>query len=327
MSSAPHQKPKIIVIVGPTASGKTALSIKIAKKIGGEIISADSRQIYREMDIGTAKPVLETSDKKQGIRKTLPPVTCRMSLEGIPHYLIDIKNPNEGYTVAEYKKDAVGAIKKIIAKGKLPILVGGTGLYVKAVVDNLDIPSVKPNPNMRLRMEKEIEKSGLEAVFKKLVSLDPEAVYIVDPKNPRRVVRALEVALTTGKPFSAQRKKHEPLFAALKIGTNPSPDVLKKRIFKRVDEMIEAGLVDEVKKLAKNYGARQAAFDAIGYREITDYLRGKTNLKKAIELIKINTWHYAKRQMTWFRKDKEILWVKSEREAEKLVEKFLRPKK
>ena len=189
--------PKIIAIVGPTASGKTALSVALAQKYHGEIVSADSRQIYRGMDIGTAKP----------------PVSER---GGIPHYLFDIKDPNEEYTVADYKHDAVLAIQDILNKKKLPILVGGTGLYIDAVLDNLDIPKMKADPELRAKIEKDIAENGLAAVVKKLVDRDPEAAYIVDPKNPRRVVRALEVAILTGEPFTAQRKKNEPLFDALR---------------------------------------------------------------------------------------------------------------
>ena len=174
---------KLIVILGPTASGKTDLAIKLARKYNGEVVSADSRQVYKGMNIGTAKP---------------------LDLEGVPHWLLDIKNPSQNYTAAEYKKDAVKAIKNIQKKGKLPILAGGTGLYIKAVVENLNIPKVKTNLLLRQKIEKEIEKRGLDYVFKKLVKLDPEAAYIVDSKNPRRVVRALEDCRLTNKPFSKQ---------------------------------------------------------------------------------------------------------------------------
>lgn len=287
--------PKIIAIVGPTASGKTALSISLAKKYHGEIVSADSRQIYRGMDIGTAKP----------------PISQR---EDVPHHLIDIKNPDEEYTVADYKNDAVAAIKDILKRNKLPILVGGTGLYIDAVLDNLDIPKIKADPELRAKIEQDIEENGLAAVFKKLVDRDPEAAYVVDPKNPRRVVRALEVAIVTGEPFTAQRKKNGPLFDALKIGMNLPPEVLRERINLRIDLMLQDGLVHEVETLIKKYGKTCAAFDAIGYREIIDYLDGKMFLEQAADIMKHNTWHYAKRQMTWFRKDKNIQWITSKEE-------------
>ncbi len=282
----------VIAILGPTASGKTALAVAVAKKFNGEIVSADSRQIYRGMNIGTAKP---TSSERRAI----------------PHHLIDIKNPDEHYTVAEYKADAIAAIKNILRRKKLPILVGGTGLYVKAVLDNLDIPKVSANPKLRAAIESEIKKKGLAAVAKKLVALDPEAANIVDMKNPRRVVRALEVALATGKPFTAQRKARPPLFDALKIGLNPPPDELRKRINARVDRMMRTGLLKEVKRLVKKYGVNCEALNAIGYREIIDCLHGTISLEDAVARIKTNTWRYAKRQMTWFRKDRETHWTRN----------------
>lgn len=299
------EKRRIIVIVGPTASGKTSLAIAAAKKFGGEIISADSRQIYRGMTIGTAKPT-------------------RGELQATPHHLIDIKNPNEGYTVAEYKKDALAAINDVLHREKLPILAGGTGLYVTSVLQNLHIPEVKTDLGLRAKLEREIKNDGLNAVFKKLVALDPEAAYIVDPKNPRRVIRALEVAIVTGVPFTAQRNKNAPLFDALEVGINLPPETLRSRIEQRIKQMIDDGLIQEVEQLVARYGAKQVAFDAIGYREVIDYLTRKTDIEKVLEIMKRNTWQYARRQMTWFRKDKAICWVKNFAEAEPIIEKFLR---
>ncbi|OGZ78741.1 MAG: tRNA (adenosine(37)-N6)-dimethylallyltransferase MiaA [Candidatus Staskawiczbacteria bacterium RIFOXYB1_FULL_37_44] len=293
---------KLIVIVGPTASGKTELSIKLAKKYNAEIVSADSRQIYREMDIGTAKP---------------------LDLREIPHWLLDIKNPNRAYTVAEYKKDAVKIIRDIQKRGKLPILTGGTGLYVKAIVENLDIPKIKANPLLRAKIEKEVKEKGLEYIFQKLVKLDPEAAYVIDAKNPRRVIRALEITLLTKKPFSQQRKSGMPLFDILEIGISVPNENLKDRINLRVDEMIKNGLVNEVENLINKYGSKQQAFDAIGYREIIDFLKNKKTLEKATAEMKINTWHYAKRQITWFNADKKIKWIKSYKETKNLVQQFL----
>lgn len=295
-----REKPRIVAIMGPTASGKTALAIAVARRFGGEIVSADSRQVYRGMDIGTAKPSAE-------------------EMRTVPHHLIDIKNPNEDYTVAEYKDDALAVINTILKRGRLPVLAGGTGLYLKAVLENLDIPKAKADHALRTELEREIAEGGLDAVFKKLVALDPEAAYIVDGKNPRRVIRALEVAITTGEPFTAQRKKNDVLFDDLRIGIDPPPEILRKRIDGRIDRMIQNGLVVEVKGLMKKYGGRAAAFDAIGYREIIDHLNGAISLAEAVAAMKTSTWHYAKRQMTWFKKDKAIHWIQDPEEAFSLL--------
>lgn len=311
-----HSKSKIIVVVGPTASGKTGLAIKIARRFRGEIVSADSRQIYRKMNIGTAKPTRDTQHTTHNTQH-------KFYSQGILHHLIDIKNPDENYTVAEYKQDAVKAIKAILKKGKLPILIGGTGLYVKAVIDNLDIPNVPPDERLRAELEKEIQKKGLAFVFQKLVDLDPEAAYIVDPKNPRRIIRALEIALKTKKPFSAQRKAGRTLFDFIEFGIYRPKEELEKRIDKRVDLMMEEGLLGEVNELVKKYGQNRQSFDAIGYREIIDYLNKKITLSEAVELMKKNTRNYAKRQMTWFKKDARIRCIKNPEEAFGPVKKFL----
>jgi tRNA dimethylallyltransferase len=297
-------KPRLIAIVGTTASGKTMLGIALAKRVGGEIVSADSRQIYRGMDIGTAKP---TADERRAV----------------PHHLIDIKDPDESYTVAEYQRDAIAAINDIAGRGNIPLLVGGTGLYIRAVVENLDIPKTAAQPELRASIEREIARDGLDAAFKKLVALDPEAAAVVDPRNPRRVMRALEVAITTGEPFTAQRSKNAPLFDTLVLGLNPPPKVLRDRINRRVDAMMRDGFVYEVKTLVKKYGTTAPAFNAIGYREIVDHLNGNCSIEEAAASIKRNTWHYAKRQMTWFKKYKLTHWIESEKEAWDLTEHFL----
>lgn len=288
--------PKIVAVVGPTASGKTALGIALAKKFDGEIVSADSRQIYCGMDIGTGKPTTAEMD-------------------GIPHHLINIKNPNEEYTVADYKSDATAVINDTLSRGKLPILVGGTGLYLRSVVENLDVPKVKADPALRATLESEIARDGIATVFKKLLTLDPDAEGVVDPQNPRRVIRALEVAMTTGEPFTAQRKKQPPLFDTLTLGIDLSPELLRTRIDARIDRMMHDGLVEEVVSLIKKYGVDAPALNAIGYREIINHLDGKLSLNDAIAAIKMNTWHYAKRQITWFKKDKAIQWIDKPEDA------------
>jgi len=296
---------KLIVILGPTASGKSELALKLAKELNAEIVSADSRQIYKGMDIGTAK-----SAKKE--RKI------------IKHYLIDIKKPNQLYTVWEYKRNAIEAINQIIKRDKVPFLVGGTGLYIKAIVDNLEIPKVKPDWKLRKSLELKIKTQGLKSLYDELIKIDPEAAYIVDSQNPRRIIRALEVAIKTKKPFSQQRKKGKSLFDVLEIGLSVSEEKLKEKIEKRVDKMVKMGLVKEVKNLIKIYDKNLSTFDAIGYREIVDYLNKKKSLTEAIKEIKKNTWHFAKRQMTWFKCDKQIHWIKSQGQAEKLVKDFLK---
>lgn len=300
------KKNKIVVVLGPTASGKSELAIRLAKCFSGEIVSADSRQVYRGMTIGTAK----SSKKDLGM---------------IRHHLVDIKNPNQNYTVSQYKKDSLRAICGIIKKGKLPILAGGTGLYIDVLTKNLEIPNVQPNAKLRKKLEEELARDGLKALYEKLVTLDPEAAYIVDHHNPRRVIRALEIVLQTNKPLSAQRKKGEEPFDSLFIGISLPSLELKERIFRRVDMMIQDGLVEEVEALVKKYGPNQTAFDAIGYREIIRYSQDATSLDTAIQIIKRNTWHYAKRQMTWFKRDANTNWVSDYAEAEKLVREFLRP--
>ena len=295
---------KIVAIVGPTASGKTTLGIALARTFGGEIVSADSRQIYRGMDICTAKPTIAEQNE-------------------VPHHLINIKNPGERYTVVEYKRDATAAIRDIIARGKVPFLVGGTGLYIRAVLENLDIPEIAANDKLRAEIEADIARDGLDAVFKKLVALDPEAAHGVDPKNPRRVVRALEVAIATGRPFTAQQKKSPPLFDTLMLGIDLPPEILRERIDRRIDAMIGEGLVNEIRMLIRKYGRTPVAFDTIGIREVIDHLNGELPIEEAVAAIKMNTWHYAKRQMTWFKKYGPTQWISSEAEALTYLHDFL----
>jgi tRNA dimethylallyltransferase len=268
-------------------------------------VSADSRQVYEGLDIGTAKP-----SKKERLK--------------IPHHLINIATPNKTLNVAHYKNLAIKAIASILQKAKIPFLVGGTGLYIKAVVDNLDIPKVKPDQKLRKHLEARIKTEGLKNLYDELIKIDPEAAYIVDPQNPRRVIRALEVTLKTEKPFSQQYKKKKPLFGALQIGLSIKKDKLKEKIEKRVNKMIKEGLVLEVKNLIKKYDKNLPVFDAIGYREIIEYLDKKISLPEALEKIKKNTWRFARRQMTWFKKDKRIHWIENHKEAEKLIKEFLK---
>ncbi len=289
ISTRKHKPAKVIVIVGPTASGKTGLSLNLARIFNGAIVSADSRQIYKGLDIGTAKPT-------------------KKDMEGIKHFMLDIRKPNEDYSAGQYKRDAITAINKILKSGKVPIIVGGTGLYVSSIVDNLSFPEIKENKKLRLSLEEEIEKEGIDSVYKKLIEIDPEAAYIVDPKNPRRIIRALEIAILSKRPFSQQRESGNPLFDFLQIGLKVNPDVLKERIKRRTQEMIKLGLVEETQKIIKKYDSSLKPLDAIGYREIIIFLKNIINLHEAEDLINKNTWHYAKRQMSWFKRDQRIKW-------------------
>lgn len=328
--------PKLIVILGPTASGKTDLSLKLARRFNGEIVSADSRQIYRGMNIGTGK--IEAD--KRGLQRGF----TRIVAKGVPHYMIDIVDPDQEFTLADYKKMALAAIRDILKRGKVPFLVGGTGLYIQAVVDNLVIPKVPPNKKLRAQFEKElrianlryhkhcdrniygvnVKKKVVERWFKKLLKLDPEAIHVVDSKNPRRIIRAIEVCLATHQPFSKLREKGEPLFDVLQIGINVARSVLYKRIDQRVDKMIKEGLIEETKRLLEKYDPSLPSMSGIGYKEIGDYLRGEISIREAVEQIKYRTHAYARRQLTWFRRDQRIKWVKSYKEAEKIITEWIR---
>lgn len=285
----------LVVILGPTASGKSELALKLAKKFNGEIISADSRQIYKEMNIGTAKP------------KNLKIKNRTYALDGIPHHLVNIVKPSQKFSVAEYKELAIKIIRDVTRRGKIPILAGGTGLYISSIVDNIEIPKVKPNLSLR----KKLENKSIVILLKQLKKLDTAAFINIDKKNKRRIIRALEVTISTGKPFSAQRAKGAPLFNCLQIGLDIPREKLYKKIDDRVEKMIKSGLVKETKSLAKKYSWRLPSMSGIGYKQIGMYLRGEIKLEKAKELIKFATHAYARRQMTWFNKDKRIKWIKS----------------
>lgn len=298
--------PKIIAIVGPTASGKTEMSLALAKKFNGEIVNADSRQVYREMDIGTAK---EKPDNERG----------DYFVRGIRHHLIDMVNPGEEFTLAHYKKLVFEAIDNILSRGKLPIVAGGTGLYVRTIVDNPDIPAVAPD----LKLRAELEKKSLTELSVMLQKIDPKTAKKIDMQNPRRIIRAIEVAVS-GESFLDLQNKFDPRYDALQIGISVEREELNERINTRVDRQIEDGLVEEVKKLAQKYDWKLPAMSGIGYKQIGFYLRGEIFLPEAIEMIKRDTRRYAKRQMTWFHKDERIKWIKNVEETEELIEKFVK---
>jgi len=298
------EKRKLIVICGTTACGKTSLSLDLAQKYNGEIISADSRTVYQDINIGTAKPSLEERLK-------------------VPHYLIDVVHLNQKFTLAQFKQQALVIINEIHRRYKVPFLVGGNGLYISSIVDNLDIPSVPPDQKLRKKLEKKIVKHGLDYLWQKLIKLDPNATSFVEKQNPRRIIRALEVCLKTKKPFSQLRQKKECLFNVLQIGIKLNKKELVQKINQRIEQMIKQGLVEEVKDLVKKYPSDISALKTIGYQEIISYLQNKISLEEAIDLIKKNTRQYARRQTTWFKKDKTIKWIDNIEEAEKLVKDFL----
>lgn len=309
-----NKLPKIIVICGSTASGKTALSLSLAKKYNGEIISADSRQIYKKMNIGTAKEKGEW--RRQGLRKIY-------FVDDIPHYLIDFLNPNKNFTVAEFRDKAIKYIKIILKNNKVPFIVGGTGLYIDSVVNNFNIPQVAPNKKLRVSLEAKT-MNELEAMLKKL---DPVTYEWIDRKNKRRLVRALEVFMLTGKSFSAQRQRGKKLFEILQIAVALPREILYDNISKRVDEQIKLGLLKEVEALKKQkYSWVLYSMSGIGYRQFKNYFAGKISLESAIEQLKRDTRNYAKRQLTWFKRNKNIHWVESLREADQLIADFLRKK-
>lgn len=290
--------PRLIVILGPTASGKTQLAVQLAQKFNGEIISADSRQIFRGLDIGTGKDL--------------------SAYGSVPHHLIDIKNPNQKFNVANFKKLALPEIKNITNRGHLPFLVGGTGLYISALVDNYQIPRVKPSVETR----KKLAALPLAAKQKILKKLDPAAFKTIDLKNPRRLDRALEVCFS-GQKFSTLKQTARPLVNPLLIGLDIPRAVLNKKINSRVERMIRSGLIVETKKLVKKYGLAAAPLQTIGYQEIISYLNNQSTPAETLELIKLHTRQYAKRQMTWFKRDKRIKWIKTKADAAKLIKNFL----
>ena len=289
---------KVIIILGPTASGKTKLSLDLAEKINGEIISADSMQIYKHLNIGTAKPTFD-------------------EMRGIKHYLMDIIDPDEFFNVSMYKKKAIIAIEEIKNKGKMPIVVGGTGLYINSLIYNIEFEETIADYNYRNSLERKANEKGNEYVYNMLIKNDSEAARKIHPNNLKRVIRALEVFHVSGRKISEMQKNsrnQKSKFEFFLFGTYVNRETLYERIEARVDIMFESGFLGEVKDLLnKNYFSGGTALQAIGYKEIYMYLNGKVSLDEAKELIKRNTRRYAKRQMTWFRKIEDITWLNQEK--------------
>ena len=286
-------KPKVIVIGGPTASGKTALSIELAKKINGEIVSADSMQIYKDMDIGTAKPTIE-------------------EMEGIKHYLIDCVSPSTRYSVADFKKDAIFAIEEILKKGKTPIVVGGTGLYIDSLIYGIEYNEMQVDLEYRAYLEKTAEEKGLEYLYNMAKEIDEEAMQKISINDKKRICRVLEIYKSTGKTktmLELESRKKDLKYDFKVFAIDMNRDTLYERINKRVDIMIDKGLVDEVKKLIQKYDKIPTAMQGLGYKEVVEFFDKKCSEEEMIEKIKMESRRYAKRQLTWFRRNKNIIWL------------------
>ncbi len=303
----------LLVITGPTASGKTALAIEIAKRIGGEVVSADSMQVYKEMNIGTAKP-----DEAE--------------MAGIPHHLLDVVSPDENFSLAAFVPLAHKAIRDIHDRGKTPILAGGTGLYVDTVMENRPLSENSFDPAVRLRLEKEWEEKGGESMHKMLFDLDPEAAEKLHPAEKRRILRALEIYYTSGETKSAHlRKKPEKIYDYFVFALELPREILYNRINRRVDAMLSAGLLAEVEKIYKDLrGKKRTALQGVGYKELIWYLEGKASYDEAVGLLKRNTRRLAKRQMTWFRANPSVIWLDGMQKVDKLADeciaRFMRQK-
>jgi len=282
-------RPRLVVLVGPTAVGKTAVAIQLAQALSGEIVSADSRYLYRGLDIGTAKPT-----------------AAERAL--VPHHLIDVTTPDRSWTLADYQRAAYASIEAILGRGHAPLLVGGTGQYVRAVAEGWQVPPGAPMGSLRAELEELLASQGVSALADRLRSVDPLSAERVDLRNPRRVIRALEVTLTTGVSFASQRRKSPPPFAVVWLGLNRPRAELYARIDARVEAMLAAGLVQEVEGLRRQeYGWDLAAMSALGYRQIGAYLRGEIELDEAVRQIKRATRQYVRRQANWFKPEDSIL--------------------
>lgn len=293
---------KLIVILGPTASGKSTLAIQLARKFRGEIISADSRQVYQGMDIGTGK-------------------ITRAEQKLVPHHLLDVVSPKKQFSVSDFKRLAQKALTDIRKHGKLPFLVGGTAFYIYALIDNIDIPEAKPN----LKLRKALDKKSLAELVIILKNLDPKRAKTIDLKNPVRIIRAIEINVVTGKSIPQIELKHSPKKDVLILGLTKSEKELKQNISQRVDEWIKRGLIKEVQNLKKS-GLSFKRIESFGleYKLVSQFLQKKISKDLMIEQIKISNYQFAKRQMTWFKRDPRIRWIKNEREASNIIKNFIK---
>lgn len=297
-------KPTVYVIGGPTASGKSNLAVELAKRINGEIISADSMQIYKDMNIGTAKITPE-------------------EMQGINHYLIDFVSPDERYSVSSFKKDAEKAIEAILAKGKVPIIVGGTGLYIDSLILGIEFQDEKIDTKYRESLNKIAEEQGLQKLYNMAQAIDPVAMKKISENDKKRIIRVLEIYHKTGKTKTEQElesRKSEIKYNYKLFAITMDRQVLYEKIEKRVDKMIEQGLIDEVQGILNKYQKFPTAMQGLGYKEVVEYLENKTTKEEMVEKIKKETRHYAKRQLTWFRKNKNIIWLNGENSIENNID-------
>ncbi|MCI8362506.1 MAG: tRNA (adenosine(37)-N6)-dimethylallyltransferase MiaA [Clostridia bacterium] len=297
------QKQKVIIIGGPTASGKTSLSIELAKKINGEIISADSMQIYKDMNIGTAKPEKE-------------------EMQGILHHMLDFVSPEERYSVADYNKQAKKAIKEILKKGKVPIVVGGTGLYIETLIYEIEFLNIETDLEYRKELEKIAEEKGLEYLYNKAQKIDKTAMEKISINDKKRILRVLELYHQTGKTKTQLDKesRKEPEYDYKLFAIDIDREILYDRINRRVDIMLEKGLVQEVENICEKYNEFPTAMQGLGYKEVVEYLEGQATYEEMVEKIKTESRRYAKRQLTWFRKYKNLTWLNGLEAAEKNID-------
>ena len=301
-------KPTVIVIGGPTASGKSKLGVELAKKINGEIISADSMQIYKDMDIGTAKITNE-------------------EMEGINHYMIDFLSPEERYSVSDYKENAEKCIEEILQKGKTPIIVGGTGLYIDSLIYGIEFAHEEIDTEYREELNKMAEEGKLEELYNKAIEIDPVAMEKISPNDKKRIIRVLEIYHKTGMTKTEQdikSRENEVKYNYKVFAIDMDREVLYERINKRVDLMLDNGLIEEVEELLKKYKNFKTAMQGLGYKEVVEYLNGIVNKEEMIENLKRKTRNYAKRQLTWFRKNKDTVWLDGEASTEENINKILK---
>jgi len=314
---------KVIVLLGPTASGKSELAVLVARGFGGEIISADSRQVYRGVDLGSDKVPNEGRKELDVRRKKAERKGNDYFYKGVRHHLIDVASPKRIFTVTQYKRLAEKAIKAVLKRGRIPIVVGGTGLYIDALINDWKLPKVKPDWKLR----EKLEKKSAEELFAQLRKLDPARAGNIDPHNKRRLIRAIEIVIKTGKSAYSNVLENNRIskYRVLKIGLRVSSEELKNRIKKRTLKRLKGGVIEEMESLRKS-GVSQKKLNDISlyYRWLQPYIKGEMNQAKTLETIATKIGQYAKRQMTWFKRDKNINWILKGAEAERLIKNFLR---